>query len=52
MTRYSIEAETRKYVKGYGYLSFGRNLCNKYGKKLLDAATKIALDVLKTATNK
>ena len=36
--RYSIEP--RIYVKGYGFLSFaknmGKNLSNKYGQKLLD----------------
>ena len=31
MTRYSIEPRTRKYVKGHGFLSFTRNLSNKYG---------------------
>ena len=29
MTRYSIEPKTRKYVKGYGFLSFAR----KYEKQ-------------------
>ena len=32
MMRYSIEPRTRKYVKGYGFLSFAR----KYKKQLLD----------------
>ena len=36
MTRYSIEAITRKYVKRCGFLSFARNLSNKHWKKLLD----------------
>ena len=31
MTGYYIEPKTRKYVKGYGFLSFGR----KYEKQLL-----------------
>ena len=35
MTRYSIESKTRKCVKGCGFLSFTRNLSNKYGKQLL-----------------
>ena len=39
----SIEPRTRKYVKGYGFLSFERNLSNKYGQQLLDAATKTEL---------
>ena len=40
---YSIEPRDRLYVKGYGFLSFakniGKNLSNKYSKKLLDSAT-------------
>ena len=32
MSRYSIEPRTRKYVKGYGFLSLTRNLSDKYGK--------------------
>ena len=51
--RYSIELKDRIYVKGYGFLSFtknmGRNLNNKYGKKLLDTAEKSATDAIKTA---
>ena len=30
--RYSIEPKIRKYVKGYGFLAFARNLWSKYGK--------------------
>ena len=30
MKRYSIEPRTRKYVKGYGFLSFGRKYENNY----------------------
>ena len=52
MTRYSIEQRTRKYVKRYGFLSFERNLSNKYRNQLLDADTKTGLDALKTATKK
>ena len=43
-TRYSIEPRDRIYVKGYGFLSFaknmGKSLCNKYGQKVLDSAKK------------
>ena len=52
MTRYSIKPRTRTYVKGYGFLSFAINLSNKYGKKLLNTATKTGLDTLKTASKK
>ena len=30
MARYSTETRTKKYVKGYGFLLFVINLCNKY----------------------
>ena len=46
MARYSIEPRTRKYVEDYGFLSFARNLSNKYKKQLLDTE----LDALKTAS--
>ena len=36
--RYSTEPRFRKYVKGYGFLSFARKFGNKYGKNLMDAA--------------
>ena len=42
--RYSIEPRDRIYVKGYGFLSFAKNmgkyLSNKYGQKRLDGAKK------------
>ena len=47
--RYSIESRERRYVKGYGFLSFARNLNNKYGQKLADSAKKSATDALKIA---
>ena len=40
MMIYSIEPRFRKYVKGYGFLSFAKNFGNKYVKKLMDTATK------------
>ena len=52
MTRYSIKPRTRKYVKGYRFLSFTKNLYNKYGKKLLDTATKTKLNTLQTVSKK
>ena len=50
--RYSIEPRFRKYVKGYGCLSFARKFGNKYGKKLMDTATKTGIDVAKIASKK
>ena len=51
MTRYSIEPRTSKYVRGYGFLSFTRNMSSKYWKQLLDS-TKTGIDALKTASKK
>ena len=54
--RYSIEPRDRIYVKGYGFLSFaknmGKSLSNKYGQKLLDSAKKSTTDALKTASKR
>ena len=47
MTRYSLlKPRTRKYVEGYGFLSFARNISDKYGITLLDTATKKGLKQL------
>ena len=38
--KHSLESEYRKYVKGYGFLSFARRFGDKYGKKLMNTAIK------------
>ena len=54
--RYSIEPKDRIYAKGYGFLSFAKNmgtqLSSKYGQKLLDSAKKSTTDVIKTASKR
>ena len=52
--RYSAEPKYRKYVKEYGFLSFARRFGDKYGKKLMDTATKtgIGIDTAKTASKR
>ena len=50
--RYSTESRLRKDVKGYGFLSFAREFGDKYGKKLIDTATKIEIDVAKVASKR
>ena len=51
---YSIEP--RIYVKGYGFLSFAKNmgkkLSNKYSQKLIDSAKKSTTDAIKTASKR
>ena len=53
--RYSIEPRDIIYVKGYGFLSFaknmGKSLSSKYGQKLFDSAKK-STDAIKTAIQK
>ena len=39
--RYSLEPTYRRYVKGYGFLSFARKFGDKYRKKLFNTATKV-----------
>ena len=50
--RYSTVPRFRKYVKGYGFLSFARKFGDKYGKKLMDTATKTGIDAAKTASKR
>ena len=52
--RYRVEPRDRIYVKGYGFLSFakniGKNLSNKYSQENIDTAKKFATDAIKTAS--
>ena len=43
--RYSFEPSYVKYVKGYGFLSFAKNMSNKYSQNLIDSA-KIAKKIV------
>ena len=54
--RYSFEPRDRIYEKGYGFLSFAKNMgksvSNKYGQKLLDSAKKSTTDAIKRASKR
>ena len=50
--RYSLEPHHRKYVEGYGFMSFAQNFGNKYGKKLMDSGLKTSKEFAKTAGKK
>ena len=52
--RYLIEPRDRIYVKEYGFLgkNIGKNLSNKYGQKLFDAAKKSTNDAIKIASKR
>ena len=54
--KYWIEPRDGVYLKGYGFLSFaknmGKSLNNKYGHKLLDSAEKSTTNAIKTASER
>ena len=54
--RYSVEPRDRIYVKGYGFLSFTKNmgthLSNKCSQKFLDTAKKSATYAVKAASKR
>ena len=54
--RYSIEPSHRIYVKGYGFMSFtkniGKNLSNKYNQKIIDTTKKSTIDAIKAISKR
>ena len=50
--RYSLEPKYRKYVQCYGFLSFARKFGDKYGKKLMNTATRTLINAAKEFGNK
>ena len=54
--RYSVEPKDRIYVKGYGFLSFvknmSKNLNNKYSQQLLDSTKNFGADAIKTSSKR
>ena len=46
--RYSLEPCYRKYVQGQGFMSFAKNIGNKYGRKIFDKS----IDIGKNMSNK
>ena len=49
---YSIEPRERRYVKGYGFMSFARNFSDKYSKSLMDKGIDVSKPFAKTAGKK
>ena len=50
--RDSIETRDRIYVKRYGFLSFAKNMSNKYSQKRLNSAEISTTDLIKTASKR
>ena len=49
---YSIKPRERRYVKGYGFMSFARNCSDKYSKSLMDKGIDLSKTFAKTAGKK
>ena len=49
---YSIEPRERRYVKGYGFMSFARNFSDKYSKSLMDKRIDVSKKFARTASKK
>ena len=45
--RYSLEPLYRRYVQGQGFMSFARNIGDKYGKKIFDKSLDIGKSMKK-----
>ena len=61
--RYSIDTRERRHIKGYGFLSFARNIgthaakvaknmSDKYSQKLVDTGKKSTTDAIKTTSKR
>ena len=50
--RYSIEPRERRFVKGYGFMSFAKNVSDKYSKSLMDKGIDVSKTFAKTAGKK
>ena len=40
--RYSLEPRYRRYIQGQGFMSFAKNIGNKYGKKSFDKSMDVS----------
>ena len=45
--RYSLEPHYRRYVQGQGFMSFARNIGNKYGRKIFDKSLGVGKSMKK-----
>ena len=50
--RYSLEPCYRRYVQGQGFMSFARNIGNKYGKKIFDKSIDVGKSMKKKYSKK
>ena len=47
-----IESHYRRYVQGQGFMSFARNIGNKYGRKIFDKSLDVGKSMKKNMVKK
>ena len=50
--RYSLEPHYTRYLQGQGFMSFARNIGNKYGKKIFDKSLDVGKSMKKNIVKK
>ena len=50
--RYSLEPSYRRYVQGQGFMSFAKNIGNKYDKKLFDKSIDVGKSIKENMVKK
>ena len=50
--RYSLERSYRRYVKGQGFMSFAKNIGNKFGRKIFDKSIDVGKSMKKNMVKK
>ena len=50
--RYSLEPSYRRYVQGQGFMSFAKNIGNKYGRKIFDKSIDVGKSMKKNMVKK
>ena len=47
--RYSLERRYRRYVQKHGFMSFAKNIGNKYGRKIFDKSIDVGKKMSKNS---
>ena len=50
--RYLLEPNYRKYIQGQGFMSFAKNIGNKYGRKILNKSMDASKDFANNSRQK
>ena len=50
--KYSLEPHYRRYIQGQEFMSFARNIGNKYGKKIFDESLDVGKSMKKKVLTK